>query len=53
MSSIRDRSRARLSALLGPDPAGVVQGLGALSLGLVASLVAAYRLLRGATEPAR
>lgn len=31
-------------ALLGPDPAGVVQGLGALSLGLVASLVAGLTL---------
>lgn len=31
-------------ALLGPDPAGVVQGLGALSLGLLASLVAGLTL---------
>ncbi len=44
MSATRDRLRARLSALLGPDPAGVVQGLGALSLGLVASLVAGLTL---------
>jgi mgtE-like transporter len=44
MSTTRDRLRARLSALLGPDPAGVVQGLGALSLGLVASLVAGLTL---------
>jgi mgtE-like transporter len=44
MSTARDRLRARVIALLGPDPAGVVQGLGALSLGLVASLVAGLTL---------
>jgi mgtE-like transporter len=44
MPLTRDRLRARLSALLGPDPAGVVQGLGALTLGLVASLVAGLTL---------
>lgn len=42
--SLREHVRARLSALLGPDPAGVVQGLGALSLGLLASLVAGLTL---------
>jgi len=44
MAIPRDRIRARLLALLGPDPAGVVQGLGALSLGLLASLVAGLTL---------
>jgi mgtE-like transporter len=38
------RVRARLLALLGPDPAGVLQGLGALSLGLLCSLVAGLTL---------
>jgi mgtE-like transporter len=40
----REPLRARLSALLGPDPAGVLQGLAALSLGLLASLVAGLTL---------
>ncbi len=44
MAISRDRIRARLVALLGPDPAGVVQGLGALSLGLLCSLVAGLTL---------
>ncbi|HYF46539.1 MAG TPA: hypothetical protein VD926_10045, partial [Acidimicrobiales bacterium] len=44
MAIPRERIRARLLALLGPDPAGVVQGLGALSLGLLASLVAGLTL---------
>lgn len=44
MVSAREQLRARGSALLGPDPAGVVQGLGALSLGLLASLVAGLTL---------
>ncbi len=44
MATSRDRFRARLIALLGPDPAGVVQGLGALSLGLLCSLVAGLTL---------
>lgn len=44
MSLSRDGLRARLSPLLGPDPAGVVQGLGALCLGLLASLVAGLTL---------
>ncbi len=44
MATAREQLRARGSALLGPDPAGVVQGLGALSLGLLASLVAGLTL---------
>ena len=44
MAITRENIRARLSALLGPHPAGVVQGLGALSLGLLASLVAGLTL---------
>jgi mgtE-like transporter len=44
MAITRESLRARLSALLGPDPAGVVQGLGALCLGLLASLVAGLTL---------
>ena len=44
MAMTRESLRARVSALLGPDPAGVVQGLGALSLGLLASLVAGLTL---------
>ena len=44
MAISRDRFRARLIALLGPDPAGVAQGLAALSLGLLCSLVAGLTL---------
>ena len=44
MAISRESFRARLIALLGPDPAGVVQGLGALSLGLLCSLVAGLTL---------